>query len=559
MKLNGKISPGPWCRLEIIHTHLRPTCDIATEAFFHILFTHWQPTGDELFSVENFKIKLKWKLFLVVLKPFKHLKLPATHRWPTAACFHLNFSRSPAPQWKKSWTSFNVSSMSAVGRWWVVGSWNEVFPVKTATSPVSHRWIAGGSPALESYIETRLNRISSLEYTIEGIQKISLGEAVILVIVTKIHAVTMRLIWWWIAACVDYAAFEELEKILKRLENDEKEIILIGDNNCDFKNNKNANSKKLKSIYSEYQLEHWIKRYTRVAITTTERGEQKVSKTLIDHFSSTNPKYIIEADVMEIGMVDHYLIYGIRKINAKRQKENIKESSNPVTWKNMRKYNSVKTWTRLNGKVSLVHTVIIGIVSLGRPWFCTLGCIGFNIRSGHRQLLWWLYSPMRERQTLWHLRQLCPEVGDCGSSAACFLRALFSAANLLLFCSRQIVPFRTCSLQPSRSLANVSQEWTGRSHVFMSLMQTSLKRKDGRPTRRVPRASCPQSISLGSLPSFMRHTWPSQRRRRWRSNEYMLGILVRFRMSWWGTWSCQVMLRMRFKQRMWNVLSLRSW
>jgi len=34
---------------------------------------------------------------------------------------------------------------------------------------------------------------------------------------------------------------------------------------------------------------------------------------------------------MEIGMVDHYLIYGIRKINAKRQKENIKKSSNPVT------------------------------------------------------------------------------------------------------------------------------------------------------------------------------------------------------------------------------------
>ena len=132
-------------------------------------------------------------------------------------------------------------------------------------------------------------------------------------------------------ACVDYAAFEELEKILKRLESDEKEIILIGDTNCDFKNNKNANSKKLKSIYSEYQLEQLIKRYTRVAITTTELGEQKVSKTLIDHFSSINPNYIVEADVMEIGMIDHYLIYGIRKINAKRQKENIKKSSNPVT------------------------------------------------------------------------------------------------------------------------------------------------------------------------------------------------------------------------------------
>ena len=132
-------------------------------------------------------------------------------------------------------------------------------------------------------------------------------------------------------SCVDYAAFEKLEKILKRLENDEKEIILIGDTNCDFKNSKNANSKKLKSSYSEYQLEQLIKRYTRVAITTTEPGEQKVSKTLIDHFCSTNPEYVIEADVLEIGMVGHYLVYGIRKINARRQKENIKKSSNPLT------------------------------------------------------------------------------------------------------------------------------------------------------------------------------------------------------------------------------------
>jgi len=118
-------------------------------------------------------------------------------------------------------------------------------------------------------------------------------------------------------ACIDYAAFEELEKILKRLETDEKEIILIDDTNCDFKNNKNVNSKKLKSIYSEYQLKQLIKSYTRVAITTTELGEQKVSKTLIDHFSSTNPKYIIEADAIEIGMVGHYLICGSQKINAR--------------------------------------------------------------------------------------------------------------------------------------------------------------------------------------------------------------------------------------------------
>ena len=58
-------------------------------------------------------------------------------------------------------------------------------------------------------------------------------------------------------------------------------------------------------------------------MTTTESGDQKVSKTLMDNFSSTNPKHILVADVIRTDggdknfqMVDHYLVYSIRKINA---------------------------------------------------------------------------------------------------------------------------------------------------------------------------------------------------------------------------------------------------
>ena len=172
-------------------------------------------------------------------------------------------------------------------------------------------------------------------------------EVIVLEVSHSNFARSFHVICWYHppTACIDYAIFEELEKILKRLESDEKEIILIGDTNCDFKNHKNANSKKLKSIYSEYQLEQLIKRYARVAITTTELGEQQVSKTLIDHFSSTNAKNIVEADVMEIGMVDHYLIYGIQKINAKRQKENIKKI---VESRNLKKYDRIQFRQDLN-------------------------------------------------------------------------------------------------------------------------------------------------------------------------------------------------------------------
>ena len=63
-----------------------------------------------------------------------------------------------------------------------------------------------------------------------------------------------------------------------------------------------------------------INKYTRVAVTSNERNEQRTTKTLIDHFSTTSPKRILRADVLRIGMVDHYMVYGIRKVNAWRLK-----------------------------------------------------------------------------------------------------------------------------------------------------------------------------------------------------------------------------------------------
>ena len=36
----------------------------------------------------------------------------------------------------------------------------------------------------------------------------------------------------------------------------------------------------------------------------------------IDHFSTSNPKHILKTDILETGMVDHYFVYGIRKVNA---------------------------------------------------------------------------------------------------------------------------------------------------------------------------------------------------------------------------------------------------
>ena len=132
------------------------------------------------------------------------------------------------------------------------------------------------------------------------------------------NAKSFILVCWYRSptSVVDDAAFENLSEILRKLDKEEKEIILVGDTNCDIMDHKNANTKKLKLVYSEYQLTQLIKSYTRVAVTTTEQGDKRISKSLIDHFSTSNPNFILTTDVLETGMVDHFLVYGVRKVNA---------------------------------------------------------------------------------------------------------------------------------------------------------------------------------------------------------------------------------------------------
>ena len=54
--------------------------------------------------------------------------------------------------------------------------------------------------------------------------------------------------------------------------------IINGDTNCDFKDSKNTNAKKLRLVYSKYHIEQMINDHTRIATTTTETGEKKQAK-----------------------------------------------------------------------------------------------------------------------------------------------------------------------------------------------------------------------------------------------------------------------------------------
>ena len=144
--------------------------------------------------------------------------------------------------------------------------------------------------------------------------------------ITPRHAKSYIVLCWYRPPTegTDVSTFEALTNIIKKLDAEGKEIILVGDTNCDYKKPKDCNTRKLKLIYSEFQFEQLIKDFTRVAATTSSNnGEISTSKTIIDHFSTNRPNFISYSGVIKLGMRDHYMILGIMP-NSRSQGSNLR-------------------------------------------------------------------------------------------------------------------------------------------------------------------------------------------------------------------------------------------
>ena len=142
---------------------------------------------------------------------------------------------------------------------------------------------------------------------------------IVAVEITPLHAKNCIVICWYRPPTPgkNKKSFEAPRNLLSAVDAEGKEIILIGDTNCDLKNHKDGCTKSIKSVYSEFQFEQQINEYTRVAPLEKD-GAPHTSKTLIDHFATNRPDYILRASVLKLGMVDHYLIFAVRKINGNR-------------------------------------------------------------------------------------------------------------------------------------------------------------------------------------------------------------------------------------------------
>ena len=112
--------------------------------------------------------------------------------------------------------------------------------------------------------------------------------------ITPNHARSYIVLCWYRppTSGIDNTTFEALTKILEKTDVGGKEIILLGDTNCDFKGTKDGNTRKLNLIYSKFQFEQTVKEHTRVATHKNSQGELKVTKSLIDHYSTNKSRPI---------------------------------------------------------------------------------------------------------------------------------------------------------------------------------------------------------------------------------------------------------------------------
>ena len=102
-------------------------------------------------------------------------------------------------------------------------------------------------------------------------------------------------------------SFLMLEKTLSFLDKENKEIILLGDTNCDLtpkQAGQPIDSKHKIDFYELFSFKQLIEEPTRVTLTTTS---------IIDHIAMTCARNIVGSGLNEISMSDYLMTYCIRK------------------------------------------------------------------------------------------------------------------------------------------------------------------------------------------------------------------------------------------------------
>ena len=132
--------------------------------------------------------------------------------------------------------------------------------------------------------------------------------------ITRPKAKPFLLNTWYRPPDMPVDVFTDYEILMQKMDHENKEIICIGDFNCDWLSPEKSETKKLSELANMFQLEQFIKEPTRITCQT---------RTLIDLVFSNRPETILKSGVDHVGMSDHSLVYVHRKISIPRKQPKI--------------------------------------------------------------------------------------------------------------------------------------------------------------------------------------------------------------------------------------------
>ena len=141
--------------------------------------------------------------------------------------------------------------------------------------------------------------------------------------IKPIHAASFVVLAWYRPPNVSFDIFNQIEECLQFLDREDKEIILLGDTNCDilpkYSKEGNANSNdlpthslRLLEIYNLFGFHQLIESPTHKTLVTTS---------LIDHIATTSKTNIVSSGIHKSSFSDHYLVFCVRKFRGACKKQ----------------------------------------------------------------------------------------------------------------------------------------------------------------------------------------------------------------------------------------------
>ncbi len=118
---------------------------------------------------------------------------------------------------------------------------------------------------------------------------------------------------WYRPPNSEIKLFDFFEIFLGKCDAECKELLVIGDINCNMiKSSKDSSNNKLIFLSTLYNLEQLIKEPTRVTST---------SSSVIDLMFTNQPNNISNSGVIDLGMSDHSFIYAVKKVTMPKNRQ----------------------------------------------------------------------------------------------------------------------------------------------------------------------------------------------------------------------------------------------